>query len=102
MGDTLKFNLHIIECAKKGCEFNQKRCELKNFHCLLPKLCLFSSVIIPNCLLAKVVFFFVFPCECFHNLVDGNWLMGVESHTFLGTYSPAAAAAALATRSDDR
>jgi hypothetical protein len=29
--DTLKFNLHIIGSAKKGCEFNQKRCELKNF-----------------------------------------------------------------------
>ncbi len=27
--DTLKFNLHIIRHAKKGCEFNQKRCELK-------------------------------------------------------------------------
>jgi hypothetical protein len=27
--DTLKFNLHIIERAKKGCEFNQKRCEFK-------------------------------------------------------------------------
>jgi hypothetical protein len=23
--DTLKFNLHIIGCAKKGCEFNQKK-----------------------------------------------------------------------------
>jgi hypothetical protein len=29
--DTLKFNLHIIRRAKKGCEFNQKRCELKIF-----------------------------------------------------------------------
>jgi hypothetical protein len=29
--DPLKFNLHIIGRAKKGCEFNQKRCELKNF-----------------------------------------------------------------------
>jgi hypothetical protein len=29
--DTLKFNLHIIGRAKKRCEFNQKRCELKNF-----------------------------------------------------------------------
>jgi len=29
--DTLKFNLHIIGHAKKGCEFNQKRCELKKF-----------------------------------------------------------------------
>ncbi len=29
--DTLKFNLHIIGRAKKGCEFNQKRSELKNF-----------------------------------------------------------------------
>jgi len=28
--DTLKFNLHIIGRAKKGCEFNQKRCELKS------------------------------------------------------------------------
>jgi len=27
--DTLKFNLHIIGRAKKGCEFNQKRCEFK-------------------------------------------------------------------------
>jgi hypothetical protein len=31
--DTLKFNLHIIgrvkKHAKKGCEFNQKRCEFK-------------------------------------------------------------------------
>jgi hypothetical protein len=31
--DTLKFNLHIIgrtqKRVKKGCEFNQKRCELK-------------------------------------------------------------------------
>jgi hypothetical protein len=33
--DTLKFNLHIIGRAKKGCEFNQKRCELKNFLCFL-------------------------------------------------------------------
>jgi len=30
--DTLKFNLHIIGCAKKGCEFNQKRCEFKILH----------------------------------------------------------------------
>jgi len=29
--DTLKFNLHIIGRAKKGCEFNQKRCEFKIF-----------------------------------------------------------------------
>jgi hypothetical protein len=29
--NTLKFNLHIIGRAKKGCEFNQKRCELKKF-----------------------------------------------------------------------
>ncbi len=29
--DTLKFNLHIIGRAKKGCEFNQERCELKKF-----------------------------------------------------------------------
>jgi len=29
--DTLKFNLHIIERTKKGCEFNQKRCEFKIF-----------------------------------------------------------------------
>jgi fumarate reductase subunit C len=29
--DTLKFNLHIVECVKKGCEFNQKRCEFKKF-----------------------------------------------------------------------
>jgi len=28
---TLKFNLHIIRRAKKGCEFNQKRCEFKSF-----------------------------------------------------------------------
>jgi len=31
--DTLKFNMHIIghakKRAKKGCEFNQKRCEFK-------------------------------------------------------------------------
>jgi hypothetical protein len=27
--DTLKFNLHIIGRAKKGCEFNQKRSEFK-------------------------------------------------------------------------
>jgi len=27
--DTLKFNLHIIGSAKKGYEFNQKRCEFK-------------------------------------------------------------------------
>jgi hypothetical protein len=31
--DTLKFNLHIMgrakKHAKKGCEFNQKRCEFK-------------------------------------------------------------------------
>jgi hypothetical protein len=27
--DTLKFNLHIIGRAKKGCEFNQKRCEFR-------------------------------------------------------------------------
>jgi hypothetical protein len=33
--DTLKFNLHIIGRAKKGCEFNQKRCELKIFLSLL-------------------------------------------------------------------
>jgi hypothetical protein len=26
--DTLKFNLHIIGLVKKGCEFNQKKCEL--------------------------------------------------------------------------
>jgi hypothetical protein len=29
--DTLKFNLHIIGRVKKGCEYNQKRCELKKF-----------------------------------------------------------------------
>jgi len=30
--DTLKFNLHIIRRAKKGCEFNpKKRCEFKIF-----------------------------------------------------------------------
>jgi hypothetical protein len=29
--DTLKFNLHIIRLTKKGCEFNQKRCEFKIF-----------------------------------------------------------------------
>jgi hypothetical protein len=29
--DTLKFNLHIIGRTKKGCEFNQKKCELKIF-----------------------------------------------------------------------
>jgi hypothetical protein len=28
--DTLKFSLYIIGRAKKGCEFNQKRCEFKN------------------------------------------------------------------------
>jgi hypothetical protein len=28
--NTLKFNLHIIRRTKKGCEFNQKRCEFKN------------------------------------------------------------------------
>ncbi len=28
---TLKFNLHIIGRVKKGCEFNQKRCEFKIF-----------------------------------------------------------------------
>jgi hypothetical protein len=27
--DTLKFNLHIIGHMKKGCEFDQKRCEFK-------------------------------------------------------------------------
>jgi hypothetical protein len=30
--DTLKYNLHIIGHAKKGCEFNQKRCKFKIFH----------------------------------------------------------------------
>ncbi len=34
--DTLKFNLHIIGCAKKGCKFNQKRCEFKNLLKLKP------------------------------------------------------------------
>jgi hypothetical protein len=29
--DTLKFNLHIIGRAKKGCEFNEKRYEFKIF-----------------------------------------------------------------------
>ncbi len=29
--DTLKFNLHIIGRVKKGCEFNQKRCQFKIF-----------------------------------------------------------------------
>jgi len=29
--DTLKFDLHIIGRGKKGCEFNQKRCEFKIF-----------------------------------------------------------------------
>jgi hypothetical protein len=29
--DTFKFNLHIIRRVKKGCEFNQKRCEFKIF-----------------------------------------------------------------------
>jgi len=29
--NTLKFNLHIIGRAKKGCELNQKRCEFKIF-----------------------------------------------------------------------
>jgi hypothetical protein len=33
--DTVKFNLHIIGRAKKGCEFNQKKCELKIFQILL-------------------------------------------------------------------
>jgi hypothetical protein len=36
--DTLKFNLHIIGRAKKGCEFNQKRCELKNFLYIMLKI----------------------------------------------------------------
>jgi len=31
--DTLKFNLHISDARrKKGCEFNQKRCEFKILH----------------------------------------------------------------------
>ncbi len=33
--DTLKFNLHIIGPTKKGCEFNQKRCEFKILHEIL-------------------------------------------------------------------
>jgi hypothetical protein len=38
--DTLKFNLHIIGCAKKGCEFNQKRCEFKFSKLIIIYLCL--------------------------------------------------------------
>jgi len=34
VGQTLKFNLHIIGRAKKRCEFNQKRCEFKILHYL--------------------------------------------------------------------
>ncbi len=37
VGQTLKFNLHIIGHTKKGCEFNQKRCELKFFQSFLFK-----------------------------------------------------------------
>ncbi len=33
--DTLQFNLHIIGCTKKGCDFNQKRCEFKFFLIIL-------------------------------------------------------------------
>jgi len=40
--DTFKFNLHIIVRVKKGCEFNQKRYELKNFLCLWGCFLLFS------------------------------------------------------------
>jgi hypothetical protein len=36
--DTFKFNLHIIGRAKKGCEFNQKRCEFKNVLKLNPHM----------------------------------------------------------------
>jgi hypothetical protein len=64
-----------------------------------PKLCFLQYYLI-HCLLPKVVFL-CFPVnECFHNLVDGNWLMGggVESHTFL---VHTAQQQPLATRSDD-
>jgi hypothetical protein len=37
--DTLKFNLHVIGREKKGCEFNQKRCEFKILLNLLSYTC---------------------------------------------------------------
>jgi len=43
--DTLKFNLHIIGRAKKGCEFNQKRCEFKKF----PKIFVMKYTKIVSC-----------------------------------------------------
>ncbi len=45
--DTPKFNLHVIGRAKKGCEFNQKRCELKNFLIIIENFPIYS-IRLPN------------------------------------------------------